>query len=71
MGNRWYEAKSGRYWEDHAQVGKGFDKFRSDIGSKRALANENGATFEVHSNTPIPTHVKDWLGNKNIPFTEH
>ncbi|WP_179300364.1 hypothetical protein, partial [Snodgrassella alvi] len=68
----WYEAKSGRYWQDHAQAGsKGFEKFKSDVGSHASIAKQNGASFEVHSNTPIPQHVKDWLTSKNIPFKEY
>ena len=68
----WYEAKSGRYWKDHAQPDtKGFDKFKSDVGSHLSIARQNGASFEVHSNTPIPPHVKIWLKSKNIPFKEH
>jgi hypothetical protein len=71
INNRWYEAISGRYWQDHAQPGKGFEKFKSDIGSRKSIAERNGATFEIHSNSPIPQHVKDWLTEKGIPFTEH
>ncbi|WP_255556784.1 hypothetical protein [Gilliamella sp. ESL0441] len=68
----WYEAKSGRYWQDHAQAGsKGFEKFKSDVGSYASIAKQNGTSFEVHSNTPIPQHVKDWLTSKNIPFKEY
>ncbi|MCX8670873.1 hypothetical protein J3U22_06290 [Gilliamella sp. B2865] len=68
----WYEAKSGRYWQDHAQAGsKGFEKFKSDVVSNASIAKQNGASFEVHSNTPIPQHVKDWLTSKNIPFKEY
>ena len=67
-----YEAKSGRYWQDHAQAGsKGFEKFKSDVGFHASIAKQNGASFEVHSNTPIPQHVKDWLTSKNIPFKEY
>lgn len=71
IGKIWYEAKSGRYWEDHAQVGKGFEKFKSDIGARNSIAKKNGATYELHSNTPIPNHVKEWLKKKGIPFSEH
>ena len=59
FGSRWWEAKSGRYWERHAQPGAGFDKFKSDIGAREAIARRNGATLEVHSNTPIPNHAKN------------
>ncbi|MCE4073615.1 MULTISPECIES: hemagglutinin repeat-containing protein, partial [Pseudomonas] len=68
----WYEAKSGRYWEDHAAEGtRGFEKFKSDIGAHNRIATEQGASYEVHSNTPIPQHVKDWLSKKGIPFKEY
>jgi len=68
----WYEAKSGRYWEDHAAEGtSGFVKFKSDIGAHNRIATEQGASYEVHSNTPIPQHVKDWLSKKGIPFKEY
>jgi hypothetical protein len=71
VGNRWYEAKSGRYWQDHAQPGPGFEKFKSDMGHRLSIAKKNGATLELHSNTPIPEHAKAWLTKKGIPFTEH
>ncbi|HAE6952235.1 TPA_asm: RHS repeat-associated core domain-containing protein, partial [Salmonella enterica subsp. enterica serovar Infantis] len=66
----WYEAKSGRYWQDRAQPGKGFDKFKSDVGDHARIARANGASFEVYSNTPIPEHVKGWLDSKDIPYKE-
>jgi hypothetical protein len=71
IGSRWIEAKSGRYWTDHAQPGAGFEKFKSDIGSKLRIAAENNATLEVHSNTPIPQHVQDWLTKKGVSFFEY
>lgn len=68
----WYEAKSKRYWLDYSQAGsKGFDKFKSDVGSHACIAKQNGATVEAHSNTQIPQHVKDWLTSKNISFKEY
>lgn len=68
----WYEAKSGRYWEDHAQIdSRGFEKFKSDVGAHARIAKDNGATFEVHSNTPIPQHAKNWLTSKGISFKEY
>ncbi len=70
VGNRWWEAKSGRYWEDIVSSDKGFEKFKSDIGEHLAIAKRNGATFELHSNTPIPQNVKDWLIKKGMQFTE-
>ncbi len=70
-GTRWWEAKSGRYWEDHAGPGPGFDKFKSDMGSRLKIASNNGSTIEVHSNTPIPDHAKSWLDKSSIPFFQH
>ncbi|MCP8466232.1 RHS domain-containing protein, partial [Pseudomonas sp. ZM23] len=68
----WYEAKSGRYWQDYAAENTaGLTKFKSDIGAHKRIANDAGATYEVHSNTPIPQHIKDWLTKKGIPFREH
>lgn len=70
LGNKWWEAKSGRYWERNCQPGKGFEKFKSDMGSRLRIAKDNGATYELYSNTPIPNHVKEWLTKKGIPFHE-
>ena len=71
VGDRWYEAKSGRYWQDQAAPGIGFDKFKSDMGTRLSIARNNGATYELHSNTPIPDYVKEWLTQKGIPYFEH
>ena len=68
----WYEAKSGNYWRDQAAPDtKGFEKFKSDVGHHAQIARKNGASFEVHSNTPIPQHVRDWLSSKGIDFKEY
>ena len=53
------------------QVVKGFEKFKSDVRSHASIAKQNGASFQVHSNTPIPQHIKDWLTSKNISFKEY
>jgi hypothetical protein len=71
VGNRWYEAKSGRYWQDHAQPGRGFEKFKADMGSRQRIALDQGATYELHSRTAIPDHVSEWLTKKGIPYFEH
>lgn len=71
-GQIWYEAKAGGYWENQTPLNSaGFNKFKSDIGSRANIARQNGAHYEVHSQGPIPGHVKDWLKSKNIPFREH
>ena len=56
---------------DHAQPGEGFDKFKSDMGARLKIAQQNGASYELRSNSPIPEHVKVWLTKKGIPFFEH
>ena len=72
IGNRWVEAKSGNYWQDHAQLGtQGWEKFKSDMGARQRIARDNGAEYEVHSNSPIPQHVKDWLDGRGITYVEY
>lgn len=72
IGSRWIEAKSGNYWDHHAQPGtRGYGKFQSDAGEHLAIAIKNNATFEIHSSVPIPQHVKEWLAKKGIGFVEH
>lgn len=34
------------------------------------IARQNGATYELYSNIPIPQVIKDWLTKKGIPFTK-
>ncbi len=65
FGSRWYEAKSGNYWKTQST-----EKFQSDICHHLKIAEANGATLEVFSNTPIPKKVKKWLSQKKIKFTE-
>ena len=45
-------------------------KFKSDMGHRLAIAKENGATYELFSNTPIPESIKKWLEKKEIAYTE-
>ncbi|WP_201586089.1 hemagglutinin repeat-containing protein [Psychrobacter jeotgali] len=71
FGNRWYEAKSGNYWRDVTSKSRGLEKFKSDMGARKRIANENGGTYELHSNTPIPKDIKDWLNKKGISSYEH
>ena len=40
------------------------------MGHRLKIANENSATYELFSNTPIPEAIKQWLIKKGIPFTE-
>ena len=68
--NRWWEAKSGQYWDMLENKPNQFAKFKSDMGHRLKIAAENNATYELFSNTPIPQAVKEWLNKKGIPFTE-
>ena len=70
IGNRWWEAKSGPYWENRINNPREIAKFKSDMGDRLKIAKENGATYELFSNTPIPQLFKDFLIKKGIPFTE-
>lgn len=41
-------------------------KFKSDMGDRLRIATENGATYELFSNTPIPSSIKQWLDKKKF-----
>lgn len=49
-----------------AQGRRGVEKTKPDVGAHVVLAKKNAATVEVHSNGPIPVHVKEWLDLKSI-----
>ncbi|MBQ7781186.1 MAG: hypothetical protein IJ405_04100, partial [Lachnospiraceae bacterium] len=70
IGNRWWEAKSGNYWSMLEENPNKLAKFKSDMGDRLRIATENGATYELFSNTPIPESIKQWLTKKGITFTE-
>lgn len=38
--------------------------FRDSIGDRLRIAKDNGATYELFSNTPIPQFYKEWLTKK-------
>jgi len=63
LGQLWYEAKAGRFWED-------LPKFKADMGARLDLAQKNGASYHFFSNQPIPQEVKEWLTKKGITFFE-
>jgi hypothetical protein len=71
--NVWFEAKSGDYWIDRVgnKGSDGFKKFTSDMGSHLAIAKKYGKEFVLHSNSPIPKHVKLWLDKIGIKYFEH
>lgn len=70
IGSRWWEAKSGDFWNILEENPSKLAKFKSDMGDRLRIATENGATYELFSNTPIPESIKQWLTKKGIPFTE-
>lgn len=40
------------------------------MGARLKIANDNGASYELFSNTFIPDHVKIWLNQKGIKYYE-
>lgn len=70
IGNRWWEAKSGNNWNMLESNPNKLAKFKSDMGDRLKIATENGATYELFSNTPIPDSIKQWLDKKGIAYTE-
>ena len=58
IGNRWDEAKSGNYWNLLLSNESKLNKFRSDMGARQQIARNNGASYELHSNVPIPESIK-------------
>jgi hypothetical protein len=67
---RWWEAKSGEYWDMLMNNSKKLENFKSAMGDRLRIAKENDATYELFSNTSIPESIKVWLRKKGIPFTE-
>ena len=70
IGKRWWEAKSGKYWDMLETNPTMLAKFKSDMGDRLKIAMDNSATYELFSNTPIPASVKQWLSKKGIAYTE-
>ncbi|MGE6577825.1 RHS repeat domain-containing protein [Paenibacillus xylanexedens] len=71
VGSKWWEAKSGEYW-NKIMEGKfgGVAKFKSDMGARLEIAKQNDATYFLYSNSRIPQTLKDWLTKKGIGFKE-
>ncbi|MFR1906971.1 MAG: hypothetical protein ACLS28_15065 [Clostridium neonatale] len=64
IGNRWWEAKSGGYWNLLESDANKLAKFKSDMGDRLRIAKENEATYELFFNIPIPDLIKSWLVKK-------
>ena len=67
---RWWEAKSGQYWDLTMSNPWQLGKFKADMGARLRIAGDHGASYELFSNTPIPMEVKMWLSKKGIEYTE-
>ncbi|AUA16522.1 hypothetical protein GTZ89_16990 [Streptomyces sp. SID8382] len=61
----WYEAKSGRYWDLANENPKVMEKFKSNLGDARRIAEEGGRKFSLISEKPIPENIVKWLNKKN------
>jgi len=59
VGSVWYEAKSGKYWDIKDDMLRGLN-----------VTKYNGVRYELHSDTPIPPSIKDWLTENGIKCTE-
>lgn len=64
----WYEAKSGRFWEDTLADPKRLEKFKGVEGEKVALARERGIDYRIISENPIPPEFTSWFEKKGIPW---
>ena len=42
------------------------NKFRSDMGARQQIARNNGASYELHSNVPIPEVLNNGLIKKEF-----
>ncbi len=40
------------------------------MGSRLKIATDNGANYELFTNTTIPTSIKTWLESKGIKYYE-
>ena len=69
-GNIWIEAKSGNEWKRLLSDTKALARWKSVTGDAKRVANENGASYLVVTNSTIPGEIKDWLTLKSIRFIE-
>ncbi|WP_234352954.1 RHS repeat domain-containing protein [Streptomyces sp. NRRL B-1140] len=64
----WYEAKSGKFFENTLKDPKRLSKFYSTEGQKSGIAQEAGIDYKVISENPIPAQITNWLNKKGIPW---
>ncbi|MEU1518525.1 RHS repeat-associated core domain-containing protein [Streptomyces sp. NPDC005811] len=65
----WYEAKSGKFFEDTLKDPKRLGKFYSTEGQKAGIARDRGIDYQIISENPIPGQITNWLQKKGIPWT--
>ncbi|MDX5563231.1 hypothetical protein PYK79_07850 [Streptomyces sp. ID05-04B] len=65
----WYEAKSGRFFEDTLKDPKRLSKFYSTEGQKAGIARDRGIPYQIITENPIPDQIANWLQEKGIPWT--
>ncbi|MEH0446083.1 RHS repeat-associated core domain-containing protein [Streptomyces sp. B21-102] len=65
----WYEAKSGRFFEDTLKDPKRLSKFYSTEGQKAGIARDRGIPYQIITENPIPDQIANWLQKKGIPWT--
>lgn len=70
VGNIWYEAKSGQFWDMLKSNQSELSYFQERMGTGLRIARENGASYELYSNALIPQDIKNWLTKKGISFKE-
>jgi RHS repeat-associated protein len=71
VGDRWMEAKSGGYWDLAQRDASVMHKFKSSMGRYKSIAEKYGKTFELHTNSPIPDFLRQWLSDQGISWTEY
>lgn len=64
----WYEAKSGRFWELANENPKVMEKFKSNLGDARRIAEAGGHRFALISENAIPENITKWLAKKNYAW---
>ena len=69
-GNVYYEAKAGGFWAELVKSPTALNEFQSKTIQKQKIAAELGKNFEIHTNSPIPEHIKKWLTKRGIMFHE-
>jgi hypothetical protein len=69
-GNVYYEAKAGGFWAELVKSPTALNEFQSKTIQKQKIAAELGKNFEIHTNSPIPEHIKKWLTKRGVIFHE-